>query len=158
MQRDTTRIVWSWNVRDPADADSVPRHNYAGSASVNLLGGANDDTPDPPDADSFVIKNKNVSEHGKFCYRRLIHAALLYTLEGFLNHDHLIAFCMIRPIALIHFLTALLPSYYIHYFHFVHFFSLSLPFQAQTPLTGVRCTTFPRRSETRRGSYIRYNL
>ena len=60
LQADTARVVWSWHSEDPADLDSIQFHEFMGSTSVNLLGGLNVDREDPPDTNSFIVRNENV--------------------------------------------------------------------------------------------------
>ena len=60
LQADTSRVMWSWHSGDPASPDSIMKHEYKGSKSINLLGGLVNAPSQLSDPDSFIIGN-NVS-------------------------------------------------------------------------------------------------
>ena len=61
MQADTSYIVWSYHSQDPTGPNTIPRHEFQGSVTLNLLGGLTEDREEPPDTDSFTIAVENVS-------------------------------------------------------------------------------------------------
>lgn len=62
IQADTTRVIWSWNSFNPSDVlGEIRQHQSRGTTSLNLLGGLNNERPNPPDTKSFTIRNTNVS-------------------------------------------------------------------------------------------------
>ena len=62
VQTDTARVVWAYHSRDPESEDELAllEHERKGSASLNLLGGLNEERV-VEDSQSFTILNDNVS-------------------------------------------------------------------------------------------------
>ena len=61
IQADTSRVIWSYHSRDPSNEEELNnlRHERMGSASLNLLGGLNEDRVEE-NSQSFTILNDNV--------------------------------------------------------------------------------------------------
>lgn len=81
MQEETQRIIYSWSEYDPFNEHNVPKHDYMGSISLNLLGGPEDIGKPPADSESFSVTNNKVSTHVAIynhytCMCKSIHAAL----------------------------------------------------------------------------------
>ena len=61
LQADTSRVLWSWSSADPSSPSDITQHENQGTTSLNLLGGLNEPREDRSGAESFVIRNENVS-------------------------------------------------------------------------------------------------
>ena len=63
LQADTSRVVWSYHSHDPSSEEELRslQHERKGSASLNLLGGLNEDRVEE-NSGSFTILNENVGE------------------------------------------------------------------------------------------------
>ena len=59
MQPETARVVWSWHSQDPTGPDSIPRHEFQGSTSLNLLA-ERIEREEPPGAQSYTFRVGNV--------------------------------------------------------------------------------------------------
>ncbi len=59
--------MWSYGANDPAGITGLAQHIKSASASVNLLGGLNEDSQDTEGAEFFEIRNENVANFFIVC-------------------------------------------------------------------------------------------
>ncbi len=63
LQADTSRVVWAYHSRDPSSEEELRdlQHQRMGSASLNLLGGLNEDRVEE-NTGTFFIRSDNVRD------------------------------------------------------------------------------------------------
>lgn len=69
VKADTSRVVWAYHSRDPSSEEELMslQHEQMGSASLNLLGGLNEDRVEES-SDSFTILNDDVRKRTVFTH------------------------------------------------------------------------------------------